>query len=260
MKFVTSTDICYTTNGTRTKRRFHIFHNQFSWTPSLQGGSLTSGQVTDKHKTLQAQHSKVQQAAQSGCFLKKRGVHMLKGNTKNKKRKKHNTKQHQLINPWLQHWHNERMSEMALNSQLKRDSYRKGKERVQWQCQQHLWNIRWRKVQETKVSHWTKATSCEGEARHRVCDTKSYTDAICQNYFQLYKIVSSATKHLELTVLKQKQTVRKQQLHYKDVQALFTGYTATGDHNKPQNCQCDWITFTIYRWWGASVKFHATQR
>ena len=29
VKFVARPDICYTTNGTRTKRRFHIFHNQF---------------------------------------------------------------------------------------------------------------------------------------------------------------------------------------------------------------------------------------
>ena len=81
------------------------------------------------------------------------------------------------------------MSGMAPNSQLKRGSNRNGKERVQWQWQQHLWNIhlkrnqRTMKVQETKANHRTKATSREGEARHRVCDMKSYTDATCQNYF-----------------------------------------------------------------------------
>ena len=49
-------------------------------------------------------------------FLKKQGVHMLKGNTKNKKRKKH---KHIInTNPWLQHRHDERMSEMMFNSQL----------------------------------------------------------------------------------------------------------------------------------------------
>ena len=61
-----------------------------------------------RHNT--AKHSKQPKLV----FLKKQGVHMLKGNTKNKKRKKHK----HIINtsPWLQHWHNERMSGMALNS------------------------------------------------------------------------------------------------------------------------------------------------
>ena len=53
---------------------------------------------------------------------------MLKGNTKNKKRKKTTHIAASNINSWLQHRHNERMSGMALNSQLKRGSYRKGKE------------------------------------------------------------------------------------------------------------------------------------
>ena len=53
---------------------------------------------------------------------------------------------------------------------------------------------------------------------------------------QPHKFVGSAAKHLELTVLKQKQTTRKQPLqHHRDVQALSYRYAATGDHNKPHN-------------------------
>ena len=70
---------------------------------------------------------------------------------------------------------------------------------------------------------------------------------LVKTILQSHKITSNTTKRLELTVLKQKQTVRKQQqLHHKDVQALFYRYTATGDHNKPHNLNnVDGITFTL---------------
>ena len=62
---------------------------------------------------------------------------------------------------------------------------------------------------------------------------------------QPHKIVNSASKHLELTVLKQKQTTRKHQQQHKDVQALFYRYATTDNHNKPHNFKTvDGITFT----------------
>ena len=65
-----------------------------------------------------------------GVFEEARRSHVKRKHKKIRKRK--NTTQRQQtstnINSWLQHWRNERMSGMALNSQLKRGSYRKGKE------------------------------------------------------------------------------------------------------------------------------------
>ena len=86
-----------------------------------------------------------------------------------------------------------------------------------------------------------------GQSKTQSTWHESYTGATCQNYLQPHKIVSSTTKHLKLTVLKQKQIVRKQQLQqHKDVQALFYRYAATGDHNKPHNLNTvDEITFTL---------------
>ena len=71
---------------------------------------------------------------------------------------------------------------------------------------------------------------------------------LVKTILQPHKIVNSATKHLELTVLKQKQTTRKQQQlqQHKDVQALPYGYAAAGDHSKPHNLKTvDGITFTL---------------
>ena len=70
---------------------------------------------------------------------------------------------------------------------------------------------------------------------------------LVKTILQPHKIVNSATKHLELTVLKQKQTTRKQPLqHHRDVQALSYRYTATGSHNKPHNLNTvDETTFTL---------------
>ena len=70
---------------------------------------------------------------------------------------------------------------------------------------------------------------------------------LVKTLLQPHKIVSSTTKHLKLTVLKQKQIVRKQQLQqHKDVQALPYGYAAAGDHSKPHNFKTvDGITFTL---------------
>ena len=98
------------------------------------------------------------------------------------KRKKNSTAN---INSWLQHRHNERMSGMALNSRLKRGNYRNGKERVQWQWQQQLWNthLKWnqrtmkegarnrRQTTEQRPLHVkpSKAQSMKHEGLHR-CD------------------------------------------------------------------------------------------
>ena len=50
--------------------------------PSLQGGSLTLRQVTDKRKTLQTQHSKAQQAAKVGVFEEARRSHVKRKHKK----------------------------------------------------------------------------------------------------------------------------------------------------------------------------------
>ena len=105
--------------------------------------------------------------------------------------------------------------------------------KVQWQWQQHLWNIRLKWNQRTtkegagnkgkpqNKDHfmwgWSKATE---HATWRVTQTQ-----LVKTILRPHKIVSSATKRLEPTVLKQKQTTRKQQqLHHKDVSRYyFTG-------------------------------------
>ena len=143
---------------------------------------------------------------------------------------------------------------MALNSQLKRDSYRKGKERVQWQWQQQLWNIHLKWNQRTmkkgagnkgkplNKDHFTWVKQGTEHVTWRVTHVQ-----LVKTILQPHKIISSTTKHLELAVLKQKPSTRKQQrLHHKDMRALFYRYTATDNYSKPHTFKTvDVITFTL---------------
>ena len=143
-------------------------------------------------------------------FLKKQGVHMLKGKTRKEKKTQQQTSTHGCstgtMRGWVG-WHSTVSCKETAIGRVKKgfnDSDNNNFEIFTWNGIKE----RWRKVQETKVNHRTKTTSCEGEARHRACDTKAAQMQLVKTILQPHKIVSSTTKHLEPTVLKQ---TRKQQ-------------------------------------------------
>ena len=70
-----------------------------------------------------------------------------------------------------------------------------------------------RNVQETEAKHRVKSTLCEGKVAHREYDMIWRTTQMQHIKLFLFtvahKVVSNATKHIELAVLKQKQIIRK---------------------------------------------------
>ena len=98
--------------------------------PHFRALHLHKGKWLINAKHFKHSTAKCNKQPKVGVFEEARRSHVKRKHKKIRKRK--NTTQRQQtstnINSWLQHWRNERMSGMALNSQLKRGSYRKGKE------------------------------------------------------------------------------------------------------------------------------------
>ena len=141
---------------------------------------------------------------------------MLKGNTKNKKRKKHNSTKHQTsahgcstgtMRGWVG-WHSTVSWKEAAIGRAKKgfsDSDNSIFGILTWNGIKE----RWRKVQETKVNSEQRSLHVRVKqgTEHVTWDVTQMW--LVKTILQPHKFDSSTTKHLEPAVLKQKQTTRK---------------------------------------------------
>ena len=99
-----------------------------------------------------------------------------------------------------------------------------------------------RKVQETKVSHRTKTTSCEGEARPQSMRHEELRRRNLSKLFYGHTRLSVAQPNALNPQCWNKSKRQESNNSYttKTCRHYFTGYTTTSDHNKPYNLKDCW--------------------